>query len=64
MLKAVIGKHSVELSWDGNYLADIWGDKVELDIKPSGRPMLTVSNTLNGWLSFVHPDEIEERREK
>jgi len=64
MIKAVIGKHSVKISYDGHHLADIWGDKVELNIKPSGRPMITVSNTLNGWLSFAHPDEVEEEREK
>lgn len=64
MIKAIIKKHSVELSQDGHYIAAIWGDKVELDIKPSGRPMLTVSNTLNGWLSFAHPDEVEDKREK
>lgn len=64
MLKAVIGKHHVDLSCEGHHLATIWGDKVELDIKPSGRPLLTVSNTLNGWLSFAHPDEVEEERKK
>ena len=62
MLKAIIGKHHVDLSCGGHHLATIWGDKVELDIKPGGRPLLTVST--NGWLSFAHPDEVEEEKEK
>lgn len=58
MILAKIAKNHVQISIDGTYIGSVWADKVELDIKDSGRPMLTLSNHLNGWLSFIHPDEI------
>ena len=63
MIKAVIGKNNVEVYQDDRKIASIWGDRI-VNHAPylPAEPFISVSQELSGFISFVHPDEIEQKK--
>lgn len=59
MIKAIIGKNNVEVYQDYREVANIWGDKIKIDTSDPEGPFISVTQERSGYLSFVHPDQIE-----
>ncbi len=59
MIKAVIGKNNVAVYHDNRKVVDIWGDKIKVDTSDPESPFISVYQKTDGYITFVHPDQIE-----
>lgn len=58
MIKVIIQKHNVELREDGHYFGTVYADKIESSIGHiTKRPFIVVDS-----LTYLHPDEVEDKR--